>query len=1005
MDFITGAGAASGQSRRLGTGRIRSVWTACSVVFLTAISFAQTNLGSVPATAGSWHPAPALMTRPAPPGLSASTQGQIAAEIGRVDPVYHAAAQPAGVAMTNPEHGMDAAFTSKSVTFRRGTHEWITSLRRYGYGSRLMDAAAVEPSARANRVEYRRGLLTEWYLNGPLGLEQGFTLERAPGEANGEPLTLTFAMAGNLTPTVNAGGRGLTMLKDDSPALRYSGLTAVDARGRELDTWLDIADGQLHLQVDDRDAAYPLTIDPFVLGAKLTTAYTCSAGICDEGSAYDGFGRSLAMSADGTTLVVGVPGKILNGVRTGAAYVFVKPADAAGGWESAPIYYKTRLYALDGATAGVFLGSSVAISADGSTIVAGAINTSPSAGAAYVFRRGGPTWEALSQTQAGKLRASSPVFDSSAFGTSVAISGDGGTVVVGSPYESQFSTTVYGRAYYFRRPAIGWGNMTESGTIGVGVPGVQMRGWSVAISSDASTIVVGAIKTDTHTGSASIALRQQVPGFPDSYVDGGHLQASDRLPYDIFGYAVSIDADGSTIVVGAPTTSWGPDISYREGAAYVFERPASGWGRSYDFFPEAGKLLASDRRAGDSFGIAVGVSGDGGTVAVGASHMPLSSGPFNGNGAVYVFAEPEAGWSMATEDTKVNSPDAQSPSFGHSVALNSNGTVVIAGAPYATIANRTFQGAAFVTTGSALSPMASVSPESLTFGPQGVGTTSAAQTVTVTNTGGAPLQMSAVAVSGPFTATQNCLSASPIAPGASCVESIAFAPTTGGAASGTLTFTDNSGGTAGTIQNVPLTGVGVKAGSVTTIASISPSPALVGQPVTIAYSVAAAAGVALTPSGTVTIQASTGESCTGNAPSGACAITFSTAADRTVTASYSGDDSFDGSTSSNSQLRIGNFTLAVSPSSQTVSGRRATYRITVAGINGFTGVVSLACSGAAAGSTCAVLPASVSASASGAAARATLTLPAGTAAGTYTVTFTGSIGSATRSVTATLIVR
>jgi hypothetical protein len=39
--------------------------------------------------------------------------------------------------------------------------------------------------ARTNRVEYKRGALTEWYINGPPGLEQGFTLAKPPGKANG----------------------------------------------------------------------------------------------------------------------------------------------------------------------------------------------------------------------------------------------------------------------------------------------------------------------------------------------------------------------------------------------------------------------------------------------------------------------------------------------------------------------------------------------------------------------------------------------------------------------------------------------------------------------------------------------------------------------------------------------------------------------------------------------------------------------------------------------------
>ena len=44
-----------------------------------------------------------------------------------------------------------------------------------------------------------RGELTEWYLNSPLGVEQGFTLERAPKRTDGEPLTIAFILSGDLT--------------------------------------------------------------------------------------------------------------------------------------------------------------------------------------------------------------------------------------------------------------------------------------------------------------------------------------------------------------------------------------------------------------------------------------------------------------------------------------------------------------------------------------------------------------------------------------------------------------------------------------------------------------------------------------------------------------------------------------------------------------------------------------------------------------------------------------
>ncbi len=56
-------------------------------------------------------------------------------------------------------------------------------LRAFGYGSSLKPLTGAEPSAAGNRVAYSRPGLQEWYANGPLGIEQGFTVAHAPGGA------------------------------------------------------------------------------------------------------------------------------------------------------------------------------------------------------------------------------------------------------------------------------------------------------------------------------------------------------------------------------------------------------------------------------------------------------------------------------------------------------------------------------------------------------------------------------------------------------------------------------------------------------------------------------------------------------------------------------------------------------------------------------------------------------------------------------------------------------
>jgi len=110
---------------------------------------------------------------------------------------------------------------------------------------------------------------------------------------------------------------------------------------------------------------------------------------------------------------------------------------------------------------------------------------------------------------------------------------------------------------------------------------------------------------------------------------------------------------------------------------------------------------------------------------------------------------------------------------------------------------------------------ATATPDSLTFASQMVGSSSAAQTVTVKNTGSAALTPSSITASGDFSETDNCLHAT-VAAGASCTIQMVFAPTLTGSRTGTLTIGANvSGGE----LTVALSGTGVPPGTV----SLSPA--------------------------------------------------------------------------------------------------------------------------------------------------------------------------------------
>jgi hypothetical protein len=100
--------------------------------------------------------------------------------------------------------------------------------------------------------------------------------------------------------------------------LRYSGLYAYDATGRELGASMEVREGGITLRVGDQGAVYPITIDPFIEQKKLKAS---------DGAAGDRFGVSVAISGD--TAIVGAYQDDDNGDDSGSAYVFRNVHDLA----------------------------------------------------------------------------------------------------------------------------------------------------------------------------------------------------------------------------------------------------------------------------------------------------------------------------------------------------------------------------------------------------------------------------------------------------------------------------------------------------------------------------------------------------------------------------------------------------------------------------------------------------------------------------------------------------
>jgi len=551
-------------------------------------------------------------------GLSIEGQYAVSAAIGHDLPGYHVRMDGRGLAADNACNSITAWFTGGGVEIGSGMQRFSLRPVAWGYGDELTALQPGVPQAVGNMVTARRGAVSEWYVNSPLGLQQGFTITEPPQAGSGV-LRIDMAIDGAFAGRVDEDGRGVMLTGTDGTALyRYSGLVVRDAAGREAEAWLETREGLMRICVNDAGIGYPLYIDPIIQMAKLTAS---------DGAASDYFGTSVAISGD--TVVVGARDATVSGhFQQGSAYVFVEPA---GGW-STTSSYTAKLTASDGA-AGDSFGISVAISGD--TVVVGAfwaqIDGNTNQGAAYVFVKPAGGW-ATTSTYAAKLTASDGTLNDN-FGWSVAISGD--TVVVGSPNAAIGGHTNQGSAYVFVEPAGGWSttsSYTAKLTASDGAAG-DLFGWSVAISGD--TVVVGAphaaIGGQTRQGAAYVFVKP-AGVWATTSIYAAKLTASDGTLNDNFGWSVAISGD--TVVVGSSNALIGGHTN--QGAAYVFVKPAGVWATTSIY---AAKLTASDGAAKDFFGFSVAINSD--TVVVGAFKAVISGNIAQGASYVFKYAADE----------------------------------------------------------------------------------------------------------------------------------------------------------------------------------------------------------------------------------------------------------------------------------------------------------------------------------------------------------------------------
>ena len=204
---------------------------------------------------------------------------------------------------------------------------WSFSLGLVGVGRGDVQApvAPAEVSASENRVLYDRPVIDEWYVNDPAGLEQGFTIGRRILSEEEESLALVLSLGGSLRMVLSSDGQAVDLLDDRSPLpiLRYAKLVVTDAAGTRLASHLEPWSGPdgrgLRIVVDDRSAAYPITVDPLI---------SASGWTLDSDQSGASLGTSVAtagdVNGDGySDLAIGAPNYDAGSTDEGRVFVFM----------------------------------------------------------------------------------------------------------------------------------------------------------------------------------------------------------------------------------------------------------------------------------------------------------------------------------------------------------------------------------------------------------------------------------------------------------------------------------------------------------------------------------------------------------------------------------------------------------------------------------------------------------------------------------------------------------
>ncbi len=559
------------------------------------------------------------------------------------------------------------------------------------------------------------------------------------------------------------------------------------------------------------DHTRPLVIDPVLV-------YSTYLG----GSGYDA-GNGIAVDASGNAYVTGTtyssdfpttPGAF----QTTHGYyddVFVSKLNPAG----STLIYSTYLGGshMEG-------GAGIAVDASGNAYITGDTNSSnfPTTPGAFQAPGGGGFVTKLNATGSALVYSTSSIG-----GSAIALDAAGNTYVTGGTASSNFPTTPgafqttfaagYNTNGFVSKLNPAGSALVYSTYLGGGFD----YGSAIAVDALGNAYVMGETASPDFPTTPG-AFQTTLAGYYDDVFVSKLNPAGSTLIYSTYlggssyedGGGIAVDASSNAYVTGStnshdfPTTPGAfQTIFWDMSTAFVSKLNATGSALIYSTY-----LGGSDQD--EAWGIAVDSSGNAYvTGATGSSDFPTTPGAFQttpGGREDAFVSKLNANGSSLLYSTYLGGSDYDA---GRGIAVDASGNAYVTGSTWSD-SFPTTPGAFQATYGGNMdvfvakiafpnAPDLALAPTSLTFSPQGVGTTSPLQKVRLSDAGTKPLDITSIVASGDFAQTNDCSATVPLA--GFCTLSVTFTPTTAGTRTGAVTITDNAPGSP---HKLLLTGTG-----------------------------------------------------------------------------------------------------------------------------------------------------------------------------------------------------